>query len=154
MITVRALADEIGVSKVAVNKKIETLGIKSELVKDGNRYLLTDEVADKVRDAFKYRTTEKTTEKTASNKQTETPGGDPGTYADIIQVLREQLAEKDKQIAELHTLLAQQNQLMLTDGSTRSQGTTQEVQAETIDQEDAPAPHQEERKSFWSRLFG
>lgn len=154
MITVRALADEIGVSKVAVNKKIETLGIKSELVKDGNRYLLTDEVADKVRDAFKYRTTEKTTEKTASNKQTETPGGDPGTYADIIQVLREQLAEKDKQIAELHTLLAQQNQLMLTDGSTRSQGTTQEVQAETIDQEDAPAPRQEERKSFWSRLFG
>lgn len=154
MITVRALADEIGVSKVAVNKKIETLGIKSELVKDGNRYLLTDEVADKVRDAFKYRTTEKTTEKTASNKQTETPGGDPGTYADIIQVLREQLAEKDKQIAELHTLLAQQNQLMLTDGSTRSQGTTQEVQAETIDQEDAPAPRQEDRKSFWSRLFG
>ena len=152
MITVRALADEIGVSKVAVNKKIETLGIKSELVKDGNRYLLTDEVADKVRDAFKYRTTEKTTEKTASHKQTETPGGDPGTYADIIQVLREQLAEKDKQIAELHTLLAQQNQLMLTDGSTRSQGTTQEVQAETIDQEDAP--HQEDRKSFWSRLFG
>lgn len=154
MITVRALADEIGVSKVAVNKKIETLGIKSELVKDGNRYLLTDEVADKVRDAFKYRTTEKTAEKTASNKQTETPGGDPGTYADIIQVLREQLAEKDKQIAELHTLLAQQNQLMLTDGSTRSQGSTQEVQAETIDQEDAPAPRQEERKSFWSRLFG
>lgn len=154
MITVRKLADEIGVSKVAVNKKIETLGIKSELVKDGNRYLLTDEVADKVRDAFKYRTTEKTTEKTASDKQTETPGGDPGTYADIIQVLREQLAEKDKQIAELHTLLAQQNQLMLTDGSTRSQGTTQEVQAETIDQEDAPAPRQEERKSFWSRLFG
>lgn len=154
MITVRALADEIGVSKVAVNKKIETLGIKSELVKDGNRYLLTNEVADKVRDAFKYRTTEKTTEKTASNKQTKTPGGDPGTYADIIQVLREQLAEKDKQIAELHTLLAQQNQLMLTDGSTRSQGTTQEVQAETIDQEDAPAPRQEERKSFWSRLFG
>lgn len=152
MITVRALADEIGVSKVAVNKKIETLGIKSELVKDGNRYLLTDEVADKVRDAFKYRTTEKTAEKTASNKQTETPGGDPGTYADIIQVLREQLAEKDKQIAELHTLLAQQNQLMLTDGSTRSQGTTQEVQAETIDQEDAP--RQEDRKSFWSRLFG
>ena len=146
MITVRALADEIGVSKVAVNKKIETLGIKSELVKDGNRYLLTDEVADKVRDAFKYRTTEKTTEKTASDKQTKTPGGDPGTYADIIQVLREQLAEKDKQIAELHTLLAQQNQLMLTDGSNRSQGTTQEVQAETIDQED--------RKSFWSRLFG
>lgn len=154
MITVRQLADEIGVSKVAVNKKIETLGIKSELVKDGNRYLLTDEVADKVRDAFKYRTTEKTTEKTASNKQTETPGGDPGTYADIIQVLREQLAEKDKQIAELHTLLAQQNQLMLTDGSTRSQGSTQEVQAETIDQEDAPAPRQEDRKSFWSRLFG
>ena len=152
MITVRALADEIGVSKVAVNKKIETLGIKSELVKDGNRYLLTDEVADKVRDAFKYRTTEKTTEKTASDKQTKTPGGDPGTYADIIQVLREQLAEKDKQIAELHTLLAQQNQLMLTDGSTRSQGTTQEVQAETIDQEDTP--RQEDRKSFWSRLFG
>lgn len=147
MLTVKQLADEIGVSKVAINKKIERLGLKSKLTKDGNRYLLDDDIADQVRDAFKYRT-EKTDQERQDRQHQEEP---TETYTDIIQVLREQLAEKDKQIERLHTLLAQQNQLMLTDGR---DGMPQEVQAETVDQGEPQQQHQEEKKSFWSRLFG
>lgn len=163
MLTVKQLADEIGVSKVAVNKKIEALGLKSKLTQDGNRYLIGDDVADQVRQAFKYRTEQSTTNATKDEKthgENGTASNKPGVYDDVIQaltdqlaVLTEQLKEKDKQIERLHTLMAQQNQLYLTDGRNGSQQEVN-VEAETVSQGEATQEHQEVKKSFWSRLFG
>ena len=156
MLTVKELATEIGVSKVAINKKIEALGLKDSLVKDGNRFLLPDDIADQVRQAYQYRipgdTGEKETDKGDEGGSTAHAESDPGIYADIIQVLKEQLAEKDKQIERLQMLMAQQNQLFLPDKRDPGEP-THEVNAETVNQE-AEQPNTEEPRSFWRRLFG
>lgn len=164
MLTVKQLADDIGVSKVAVNKKIETLGLKSRLTQEGNRYLIDDDIADQVRQAFKYRTEQSTTNATKEEKlhgENGTASNKPGVYDDVIQaltdqlaVLTEQLKEKDRQIERLHTLMAQQNQLYLTDGRNGSTQEVDAVDAETVSQGEATQEHQEVKKSFWSRLFG
>lgn len=156
MLTVKELATEIGVSKVAINKKIEALGLKDKLLKDGNRFLLPDDVADLVRQTYKYRKTDTVNEggstaQTEGNSTAQTEN-DPGIYADIIQVLKEQLAEKDKQIERLQMLMAQQNQLLLPDKRDPGEATN-EVEAETVSQ-DTEQPTAEAPKSFWRRLFG
>lgn len=164
MLTVKQLADDIGVSKVAVNKKIENLGLKSALIKDGNRYLIGDDVADQVRHSFRRRQEQTTTnarkdEKTHSENGTES--NKPGAYDDVVKALTDQLAvltkqleEKDRQIERLHTLMAQQNQLYLTDGRTGSTQEVDAVDAETVNQEETKDEQKEGKKSLWSRLFG
>lgn len=171
MLTVKQLADDIGVSKVAVNKKIETLGLKSKLTQEGNRYLIDDDIAEQVRQAFKYRTEQSTTNATKDEKphgENGTASNKPGVYDDVIQakdetikalndqlaVLKEELKEKNTQIERLHTLMAQQNQLYLTDGQPGSTQEVDAVDAETVSQGEATQEHQEGKKSFWSRLFG
>ena len=169
MLTVKQLADDIGVSKVAVNKKIETLGLKSALIQDGNRYLIDDDVADQVRHAFRRRTEQSTTNATKEEKphgENGTASNKPGVYDDLIQakdetikaltdqlaLLNEELKEKNKQINELHTLMA--HQLLLTDGQPGSTQEVDAVDAETVSQGEATQEHQEGKKPFWSRLFG
>ena len=169
MLTVKQLADDIGVSKVAVNKKIENLGLKSALIKDGNRYLIGNDVADQVRHSFRRRQEQTTTnarkdEKTHSENVTES--NKPGVYDDLIQakdetikaltdqlaLLNEELKEKNKQINELHTLMA--HQLLLTDGQPGSTQEVDAVDAETVNQDESQVEQKEEKKSLWSRLFG
>ena len=43
MKTILELSRELGVSKVAIMKKIQKLGIKNELAKDGNLFLVDEE---------------------------------------------------------------------------------------------------------------
>ena len=45
MKTIKQIADELGVSKTAVRKKIENLGLRSSLRKNGNQFLI-DEVQE------------------------------------------------------------------------------------------------------------
>lgn len=156
MLTIKDLAEEIGVSKVAINKKVEHLGIKDQLTKAGNRYLLSDEQADLIRDAFKYRT------ETEKGTPADTKQDAPTTEAmlKVIETLTEQLAEKDKQISRLHDLLlekersTQQNNFLLADKG----GTTNAQEVESVSIEDEadlePTTEQVENKSFFSWLFG
>ena len=41
--TIRQIADEIGVSKTAINKKIKNLGLQTDLRKDKNRIVVDEE---------------------------------------------------------------------------------------------------------------
>lgn len=144
MITIKELAEELGFSKVAIGKRIEILGLKSELVKDGNRYLLSDEVADKVRGSYKHKTP-------GANNQ--------GNQADILQALTNQLAVKDEQIANLQAEVQklidnlaemnksiQQSQYLLAE---KTDTIPHEVQAEVVDQEPT---YQEEKGSFTDKI--
>ena len=50
--TIKELAEELQVSKVTVSKTIERLGLKDRLQKEGNRFIVPDTVADRVRLSF------------------------------------------------------------------------------------------------------
>lgn len=161
MQTVKSLADEIGVSKVAINKKLETLGVKDRLVKDGNRFMVPDDVCDLVRESYRNRQTEPTRGKAS-------PGEPP---ADVVTALTEQLKVKDEQIAELMAQLkslqnqqaeliksVQQSQYLLAD----SMGVTErdanvDVDAEVVrpgnEENHSDLKDQEGKQSFWGRIF-
>ena len=93
MVTIKQLADELKISKVAVSNRIDSLGLRSQLVKVGNKYTVPADVADQVRESFR------TNRKTAST--------DNKPNADVIEILSEQLKAKDEQIASLMKQLEQ-----------------------------------------------
>lgn len=135
MITVRELAEELGISKTAVHKRIDQQGLRDKLKREGNKILIPDAVADQIRLVSK-----------PAEKAEET------ISADIIQVLREQLEQKDEQIRalqeenkELIKVVQQNNHLLMANTMTQEQP----IEAESAD----PEP-KEEKKGFFRRLFG
>lgn len=147
-ITIKSLSDELGISKQAITKRIKKLGFYDELQTVGGRLVLTDNQRKQVIEAFsafevgenqqpptdnqpttdnqkennerEYRTVGDSTasaEKETDNQKKEESTTDNQQI--IIESLLMQLAEKDKQINELHqrlsevhTLLNQQQHLM------------------------------------------
>lgn len=50
MKTIKQVADEVGITKQAVSKRIDNLGCRNELVLVGGQYQMSDEIAERIRD--------------------------------------------------------------------------------------------------------
>ena len=113
MKTIKQIADELGVSKTAVRKKIENLGLRSSLRKNGNQFAIDEWQETLIKQGF----FEKTQTENANQTQTENHINDAVSEA-VMELLRqeleqknEQLKEKDRQIAQLQKLIDQEQQL-------------------------------------------
>ncbi len=117
MITIKELAEELKIGKTTVNRKIEALGIKEELIKIDGIYYLTDEQADKIRGTMAHRGAPRgageKTNRTGSLKIID-------ILESRIEAQEKQLNKKDaqiealeKEIARLHDLVDQQQKLTL-----------------------------------------
>lgn len=96
MKTIRQIADELGVSKTAVRKKIENLGLSEKVQTIGNRIEL-DEMQEKlIKSSFLKKESETKIEDEVFEK-TETLR----LVSGMVSTLTEQLKEKDKQIERL-----------------------------------------------------
>ena len=155
--TIKQLADDLGVSKVAINNRMTELNLKDRCTKVGNRLEVPEDVADLIRESFRER---RKTEPASST-----------TKADVVQVLSELLAGKDNQIREKDeqiksllrqleqlsaqnsdfTKIIQQNNYLLAgamSGTDRNENERPEdVKTETVSAE------QTQKKSFFSRFF-
>ena len=105
--TIKQIADEIGVSKTAVRKQIENLGLRSSLRKNGNQFAIDKHEETLILKAF----SEKTQTKNANQTQTKTQTANH-EVSDLVCVLQRtidtlqgQLAIKDKQIEDLSEAL-------------------------------------------------
>lgn len=148
--TIKELATELNLSKVSVNKRIDELGLKDKLIKQGNRYDVPEEVAEQVRESYSAKP------KTESKKESK---------ADVIEILNNQLIEKDKQIEALMNqlaLLQEQNGALLQtvqQGNYLLAGAIGVTENEPVEPESAIDPSENEekpakKKGFFSRLFG
>ena len=163
MATIKELSESIGISKVGLTKWIERNGYKARLEKVGNKYVIPADLEQVIRASFDRR--EQKPPKVVQND------GEPekNLTEEIINLLREQLESKDREIERLHkqvddlqkinadmvkavrelnTLQAMQ----LTDGSDRTE-------AEQRENDPIPEKPQRERttseprkKSLWDRL--
>ena len=115
--TYKTLADELGVSKTAIRKRIANLKLETSLRKNGNKFVIPEQVAEQVKECFihtdKKPKTETITE-TSSQTKTETANSNVSDTAAIIEALRaeleilnKQLTIKDEQIARLDQRLAE-----------------------------------------------
>lgn len=110
MKTIKQIADELGVSKTAVRKKIENLGLQSSLRKNGNQFAIDETQERLIKQAFSSNQTE-----TKNANQSQTANHEVSDLVSVLEtsinVLKAELEAKDRQIEKLQMLLDQEQQL-------------------------------------------
>jgi AcrR family transcriptional regulator len=149
MKTIRQIADEIGVSKTAVSKQIENLGLRSSLRKNGNQFAIDEHQEALIKQAF--------------FEKTQTENREVGDLVCVLQAtidtLQGQLEVKDRQIEQQAQTITR-----LTDALAAAQQTAaaaQALHAGTIQQQlltgEAGADQQdqapEQKRGWFSKLF-
>ncbi|MCP1276921.1 DNA-binding protein [Leuconostoc citreum] len=130
--TIRELADELGVSKTAINKKVSDTERKQWFSKIGNRFLISEDGQKAIKLMFSnvidnHKTETENTERQPEST-TENFGTDGQNNADInytrdiinyqnaqIEDLKETKAQQFKQLNQMQNLLDQQQRLALQD---------------------------------------
>lgn len=157
MKTIRQIADEIGVSKTAVNKQIANLGLRSGLRKNGNQFAIDEHQEALIKEAFSEKS------QTEIENQTQTENHEVSDLVCVLQAtidtLQGQLEVKDRQIEQQAQTITR-----LTDALAAAQQTAVAAQAlhagtikqqlvagegEELQQERETVP----RRSWWKRLF-
>lgn len=177
--TIKELADEIGVSKTAIHKKVTPDMRKSFFSKVGNKFVISEEGQEVIKSTFiipfsetgnrkpetaNLKTRETTSENTqtkpitsATKSKTTTTSTVPEnnlseTAIKIIEGYQKQLEQKDLQLSELHKLLNQQQQLTL---HSNQQNERLQLQLESYENmESNPSdseiePDQSKQKKWW-----
>ena len=169
MKTIRQIADEIGVSKTAVNKQIANLGLRSGLRKNGNQFAIDEHQEALIKQAFSEKSqTEienqsQTEIENQSQTKTQTENHEVGDLVCVLQAtidtLQGQLEVKDRQIEQQAQTITR-----LTDALAAAQQTAvaaQALHAGTIQQQLVAGEGEElqqeretvPRRSWWKRLF-
>lgn len=137
--TIKEIADTVGVSKTAVRKKIEKLGLQTKLLKNGNKITINEETAKQVIMAFDKQTENETQTRFANQNENE--------LSKVIEILQaelesknKQLASKDRQIEDLtraleNTTASLQAEQALHAGTMQKQLSLGEEQEQAEDQE-------------------
>ena len=155
MKTIRQIADEIGVSKTAVNKQIANLGLRSGLRKNGNQFAIDEHQEALIKEAFSEKSQTEIENQTQTKTQTENH-----EVSDLVCVLQAtidtlqgQLEVKDRQIEKLTEALVAAQQTAaaaqaLHAGTIQQQLITGETGADQQGQEP------EQKRGWFSKLFG
>ena len=161
MKTIRQIADEIGVSKTAVNKQIANLGLRSGLRKNGNQFAIDEHQEALIKQAFSEKS--QTEIENQSQTKTQTENHEVGDLVCVLQAtidtLQGQLEVKDRQIEQQAQTITR-----LTDALAAAQQTAvaaQALHAGTIQQQLVAGEGEElqqeretvPRRSWWKRLF-
>lgn len=151
MKTIRQIADEIGVSKTAVNKQIANLGLRSGLRKNGNQFAIDEHQEALIKEAFSEKS------QTEIENQTQTENHEISDLVCVLQAtidtLQGQLEVKDRQIEKLTEALVAAQQTAaaaqaLHAGTIQQQLLTGEAGADQQGQEP------EQKRGWFSKLFG
>ena len=102
MITISELANELNISKNAINHRIDTLGMKHKLTKIGNKYVLNDQQANRIRAI--YGADNQQTDQTNSTKDETNEQLKQSVFV-ALETLQRELEAKNKQIEELHQII-------------------------------------------------
>lgn len=172
--TVKELAEELGVSKPTISKAITELGLQGHLTKIGNRFILEDSEIEAIKSKISQTPTTKESPKSESENKTETKETQNETEKSPISllesqitILTEQLSQKDSQINALTSALAtSQEQLKaltdslqatttaLTAAQALHAGTMQERLTEQSDDVEPEVPTRKKKKGILKKFFG
>lgn len=172
--TVKELADELGVSKPTISKAITELGLQGHLTKIGNRFILEDSEIEAIKSKISQTPTTKESPKSESENKTETKETQNETEKSLISllesqitILSEQLSQKDSQINALTSALAtsqeqikaltdslQATTTALTAAQALHAGTMQERLTEQSDDVEPEVPTHKKKKGILKKFFG
>lgn len=148
MKTIKQIADELGVSKTAVRKKIENLGLSEKVKTNGNRIEVDERQEKLIKSAFPQKET-----KTANANQVSEKSETLRLLSSMVSTLTEQLQEKDKQIERLQTEL--ENAQKSVDQAQQLHAMTEQKIRLLEQKEQEKTEEQEEiHKKPWWKLWG
>lgn len=150
-VTIKQLAEEIGVSKTAITKKITPEMKTKYFAKNGNRFVINENGQKAIKVLFDKEFKEKS--KTENENQTETETKTDNR--EVFDLLKEELhkkddylKEKDKQIEQLQKLVEQQQILTL-----QANQKVERLEMEKEEQEDLLEKKKEKSRGFFARFF-
>ena len=172
--TVKELADELGVSKPTISKAISELGLQGHLTKIGNRFILEESEIEAIKAKISQTPTTKKSLKAENRNETSTKETQNETEKSLISllesqitILTEQLAQKDSQINALTSALAtsqeqiksltdslQATTTALTAAQALHAGTLQERLTEQSNDVEPEVPTTKKRKGILKKIFG
>lgn len=109
--SIKQLAEELNVSKTAVRKKIENLGLRERLQINGNQFLIDEDVENIIKQAFSVKADEESETKKETKSKTESETENL-KVSEVFSLLKAELEEKNKQITELQRQLAESQKLI------------------------------------------
>ena len=155
MKTIRQIADEIGVSKTAVNKQIANLGLRSGLRKNGNQFAIDEHQEALIKQSFSEKSQTEIENQTQTKSQTENH-----EVSDLVCVLQAtidtlqgQLEVKDRQIEKLTEALVTAQQTAAAAQALHAGMIQQQLHSSFIEEE---LPNQElkrQEKRSWFRAW-
>lgn len=150
MVTIKQLAESLGVSKVAISKWLERNQKKECLEKVGNKYYVPSDIEASVRSYFADR------EPKRAEKDNSTIVSDNTLTEEIIALLREQLEAKDKEISRLQeqvdNLIKALREANTLHHQAMQQLTEPEENEEPIKEGEDAEVVLDQKRSFWSRF--
>ena len=167
--TIKQLANQLGVSKTTISKAISALGLQGELKRSGNKYLLSDTQIECVKTQIENQKSQTTSEKSQIanqnallevlellNKQLSIKDDQIRAYQEQISLLQEQIVSKDKQIEQItaameNTTAALTASQALHAGTIQRQLTEQSSNKENTGPDDPEQPKQ--KQGIFSKLF-
>lgn len=129
--TIKQIADELGVSKQAVRKKIDNLGLSTKLQTNGNQFTIDKRQETTIKQAF------------ASSDRQPVTANQSQTIDNLVVTLQEELKLKNKQIETLSSSLADVTAALAA--TSQQLSAAQALHAGTISQ--LPQP----KKHFWQK---
>lgn len=173
-ISIKELAEELGVSKPTISKAIDVLGIQGNLRKVGNRFMLDETqvaaVKSQITQVSETEIAKKTQDETPTElqkMQSETEKSLISLLETQISILQEQLSVKDNQIAaqseqikslteSLHDTTAALTAAQALHAGTIQQQLTDKSDSSGANPENIMSKNETEqsKRSLWQRIFG
>ena len=172
--TIKQLAEQLGVSKTTISKAIFVLGLQGKLKRSGNKYLLSEVQIENVKTQIANQKSQtepaksETTNQNALievlqkhlsllNEQLSIKDDQIRTYQEQIRLLQDQLISKDRQIEQLTTAMENTTAALtasqaLHAGTIQRQLTEQNSNKENTAPDDPEQPKQ--KQGFFSKFFG
>ena len=172
--TIKQLANQLGVSKTTISKAIFALGLQGELKRSGNKYLLSEVQIESVKTQIAKQKSQTAGQKsqtenqnalievlqkqlTLLNGQLNIKDDQIRTHQEQIRLLQEQIVSKDKQIEQI-TVAMENITAALTASQALHAGTIQQQLTEQNSSRENTAPDDPEqpkqKQGFFSKFFG
>ncbi|KMY77221.1 DUF536 domain-containing protein [Leuconostoc mesenteroides] len=160
--TIRELADELGISKTAIHKKVSETIKRKHFSKNGNRFLIDEKGQELIKSMFIHSEYEERKLEVSDNENNDNEKNSEVSelvivLKDRILVADEQNRSKDKQIERLQKLLDQQQILTLQANKKIKQLEIklekEDEQTDFRSQKEESPKSSKEGKSFWQKLF-
>ena len=139
MKTIKQIAGEVGVTKQAVFKKIDNLGLREKLMKNSNQFMVDEETEALIKQGFS-----EIARKTVDDKDTT-------TVDTLIAMLQKELEHKNKVIEEQAETIKQLSEAVASANQTAAAAQALHagtIQTQLIEQQ-VPADSAEEKKKKW-----